>query len=573
MRMDIKNFHIAAEDEKNYTLAHPNGRQFIVDKSSLTERARKAISSIKGEPMKMNEGGVAPTSASPGTPININIGTPQAQPQQEPGFRDLIVDGLKNMVGYKDPNASVFDKYPQGPQPDANGMVPYNMPPMTEEEAGRMMQMNGVGAPQQPVIPQLQAQPNMMQSMAPVAQPQIAPQQAMDPMLQKNVSMDQLYTQQQEQIKKFADAQSQAANSVSNAYKSYSKMMEEMKTPQQIMEADKAGNDALMKAYQEKEIDPDRYMKNKVAGMSTGQKILSILAIAFGGAGAAVARQPNFAMQHLDNAIAQDIEAQKRDQDKSQNLWKMNMQNYGNKIQANLATQNQLWTGVQAKIGASQAAAQGPQAQAQAAQLINQIEQQKIQNRQMLGLMSAPSGASGKPGQHLSGADPAYLVNSMVTEPQARKEVLTEIKHAQLIKENGAKIMDAFNRAAQDNTVMRTGAGMLRTPGSVMQLHQLILPNFMTIDGTIREEAKNETFKNVTPAPGDSDQKIEEKRQALQDWLHSHSKAPTAKSYGIDLERFASTNSYMPEQPKIQMYKGQPYQLSPDGKSMVKVKR
>ena len=89
---------------------------------------------------------------------------------------------------------------------------------------------------------------------------------------------------------------------------------------------------------------------------------------------------------------------------------------------------------------------------------------------------------------------------------------------------------------------MRTGAG-IRTPGSVLALHQLLLPNFKQIDGTVRQAAMDETFHNVTPQPGDTEGKLAYKRQALQKWMEAETAAPVAKGNGINLEAFNSTRT------------------------------
>lgn len=137
--------------------------------------------------------------------------------------------------------------------------------------------------------------------------------------------------------------------------------------------------------------------------------------------------------------------------------------------------------------------------------------------------------------------DPSTLVPRIVP-PDRQKDVFEEIKRAQNIGKNGPEILKAFDQAAEDNTVLKTGAGLVRTPGSVMALHQMLLPNFKTIDGTVRQAAMDETFHNVTPQPGDTDAKKKLKRKALINWMTSESAAPTAKGFGLDLSKYPSTS-------------------------------
>lgn len=157
---------------------------------------------------------------------------------------------------------------------------------------------------------------------------------------------------------------------------------------------------------------------------------------------------------------------------------------------------------------------------------------------------------SGNPGQGQGGnkgsskasdIDPATLV-SRVVPPDRQKDVFEEIKRAQLVAKNAPDILSSFDQAAKENTMIRTGGGYLRTPGSVMALHQLLLPNFKTIDGTVRQAAMDETFHNVTPQPGDTAAKIAQKRDALKNWLTSETAGTTANGFGINISKYKNTS-------------------------------
>jgi hypothetical protein len=73
------------------------------------------------------------------------------------------------------------------------------------------------------------------------------------------------------------------------------------------------------------------------------------------------------------------------------------------------------------------------------------------------------------------------------------------------------------------------------------------------------------TFKNVTPMPGDSEHKIQQKREALMGYLQSKASAPTAKGNGLDLSKFESTRPITMDQqamktPEIKTLNGVQYQ-------------
>jgi len=81
-------------------------------------------------------------------------------------------------------------------------------------------------------------------------------------------------------------------------------------------------------------------------------------------------------------------------------------------------------------------------------------------------------------------------------------------------------------------------------------------PTFKDLEGTVRQAAMDNTFKNITPQPGDKDYTVETKRQALLDYLQSKASASTAKGYGIDLHRFESTAPYTEQKHSLEGQQG-----------------
>lgn len=139
--------------------------------------------------------------------------------------------------------------------------------------------------------------------------------------------------------------------------------------------------------------------------------------------------------------------------------------------------------------------------------------------------------------------DPAKLVPGMVPKEHQAK-AFGEIDAAENTKRMASEIMKSFDSATQENTALKTGFGILRTPASVMALHQALQPTFKDLEGTVRQAAMDNTFKNVTPAPGDTEQTIATKRAALKEYLQSKASAPVARAYGIDLAQYDSTAPY-----------------------------
>jgi hypothetical protein len=90
-----------------------------------------------------------------------------------------------------------------------------------------------------------------------------------------------------------------------------------------------ARGDELKAKVMDSEIDPKAFWARK----DTGAKLTSAFALILGGIGGALTKTPNAALQVIDRAIERDLEAQRANLDKQNNLIKMHMQE-GNSLEA-----------------------------------------------------------------------------------------------------------------------------------------------------------------------------------------------------------------------------------------------
>lgn len=306
-------------------------------------------------------------------------------------------------------------------------------------------------------------------------------------------------------------------------------------------------------------IDPNHFWSSQ----DTPSKISSAIGFMIAGAGMGLAGHPEAGRQAIDNAINRDIDAQKATFNQQGNLLREYTDHYHSAIMGEDALRLQY--GAQLENQIKRAAAQfGTQTASDNANILIQQNRTKLvgnmtnlaqgqaaidmanQKRKILSQINNPN-------QGTSNQDPALLVPALVPEGD-RKQVFDEIKNSQNITANGPKILAAFDEATKQHLTDYV-------PGTSnkgqMSLHQLLLPNFKSIDGTVRQAAMDETFANVTPKFGDTKDKIATKREALVNWLHSEASAPTAKGYGIDLNKYSSTQEkdYTPAQTsKIQVF-------------------
>jgi hypothetical protein len=410
--------------------------------------------------------------------------------------------------------------------------------PMTAPVSGIQDQALPVslsGAPDMaPAIPQPEAAaPKAMQPSA----SSLAPKQ---PGMPAQPDLEHAYKTQQAGIMEQQKAEQMMAQEQLSALKANAKANLDMQTQfQQHAKATQDELNNLMEDYKAGHIDPNHFMGTR----DTGQKIAIGISLFLGGLSSGITGRGNDAMDFLNKQIDRDIDAQKAELGKKHTLFSFALQKYGNMRDAADFTRLAMNDMLKNKLEQAASSSNNVMAQARAKQALGALEAQsapifqQFNMRQMLS--SSPSAAQQGHGD-LNQMDPAVAVPMLVPEKD-RAKVFGEIEAAQNTKRMHDSILKSFDEAAKDNTVLKTGAGILRTPASVYSLHQAMQPTFKDLEGTVRQAAMDNTFKNITPMPGDLDGTIATKRQALVDYLQSKASAPTAKGYGIDLEKFQST--------------------------------
>lgn len=526
MSLNLSKMKKVAGDKNSSTFEHPDGHKMMIAHHAVSALQRKQLENLPVQKFKEG-GGVQPVG------------------------EDIPYDNLI-------------------PQEQAEN-APYGTVPQAPIEGAQLASVGPVTADQVAAMPGAQVAPSVtapMETNAPTASSAL------------NISTvsPKALESEERAIKNAGAAETQAAQKGAAAWKDYADKTDGPKAavgpvdaqgrgpnpvyaPGQITSIDdllkqrQSADDAFQKQFASAKINPDRYWNDK----STGAKIAAGIGMILGGAGSATAGGPNLAAENIHRAIDADIDAQKNDQSKSMNLWKMNREATHDALQANLMTRNQLLTATEAKIKGYQAQAGGAEAQLRLAPLLIDIQRQKSENNLRLALSASPE----KTG--MLNVDPAQLVPHLVKNPEQQNKVYGEIQAAQNTNRMGQSILKGFEDAANENTVMRTGAGFVRTPGSVYALHQAMQPTFADLEGTVRQAAMDNTFKNITPAPGDSEHTIQQKREALVNYLQSKAAAPIAKGNGLDLSRFGSTAANASQQIITKTMNGVPYQKVPGG--------
>lgn len=370
---------------------------------------------------------------------------------------------------------------------------------------------------------------------APTAAPVTPAQAAPNPIAQKSTDMNSILDQQEQGIKGYQGQLDKLGGQQQAAYQDLIDKQSQMQTPDEVAQQYKAKDDALLQHYMDSKVDPNRYLHNQ----STGSKIISAIGLLLGGAGAG--RGDNPVMQTIQNSINQDIQSQQNDQSKSMNLYRLNRDQMHDDMQAHLATQNQMLTGVQAKIAMTGAATQNLDARMRMQQTMTEIEQQKAQNRYRMGIMSG--GGSGQ-------VDPLMLASDPTIVPEAhQKQVITELGQAKTANKNKDNILKLFDQAAQDTrpaTGMSATSAMNMIPGyeppSIKNLKVSTDPLFKDNEGRYNKDEAADLHINF-PQAFDSDDTVAKKRKAVENWVDFKRSAPTATAFGLNPDRFASTSS------------------------------
>lgn len=493
MPLELSHFKKVSEDDHTATLQHPQGHEIKIAKRILSPKMKKDLASM---PMaKFAEGGevggqlLASNSPpswtdTPSYDQAVDAQTPQPTftsiPHAPEGYAapptaDTITDQSAS------PTPPPTDP---GLPPPATDMSPPTSPATTGSTPGTPSVGSGYNMEMAGLASQAKAEGALGKAQAKI--------------------LDQAAVQQKTAMDHYNDANAQLTSERS----------------------------AFMQDYQNQHIDPNHFLASK----GVGDRIATGVGLVLSGIGSALAGQPNMAETFLQKQIDADIEAQKAELGKKDNLLSANMKQFGNLRDATAMTQSMQADVVKAQIQSAAAKSTDPLAQSRALQAMGALDAKYAPQFQQLAMRQALERGS------TAGADPSEYVRYVVPETH-QKAVFEEIQRAQNTRNMSTNIMASFDQAAKDNTVMRTGGGMLRTPASALALHQNLQPTFADIEHTVRQAAMDNTFKNVTPAPGDSADTIATKRATLAQYLESKKSAPTAKGFGIDLDKFQSTSS------------------------------
>jgi len=369
--MNLNDFSLLKEDEKHYVVGHPKGKSIQVGKQGLSDKAHQLISKLKKHQDYAEGTEEAETPVEEISPVET---APAAAPQDDFDYMKNRIGGFAQQIGNR-----IF------PNAQAQLEAERASLPKTMEEAQAM-------TPAPEGVSQLTPEEQKAESLAAEqkASAALKAEQA-EPAAPKLPGAPNVSSLEKEEasINEALKTEKLAGQQVKKAYGEAAKAYQAAMPSPQLYEDFKAKDQALAEAIAKKEINPDRYLNN----MSTGSKISSAIGLILSGMGAAVTGGPNLALQQLNKSIDSDIEAQRNDQSKAMNLWKMNREAYQSDTAASLATQNQMLTLAEVKAKEAIAAVPGSQAALRMAPLLADIQSKKDLNAWTLSkLKGSPAG-------------------------------------------------------------------------------------------------------------------------------------------------------------------------------------
>ncbi len=319
-----------------------------------------------------------------------------------------------------------------------------------------------------------------------------------------------------------------------------------------------AHQQAFIDDYAKQHINPNHFMESYAENASVGQKIATGIGLLLGGFAAQYGRDGrNPAADMIQNQINRDIDSQKANIENKKTLMGANQAMLHDSVMAENMTRMNLNDIYSHKI--QQAAAQlgTQQAKANADAMSSKFAMENAQIRQQMAMRATVLG-----GIKNGTASPESMIPVMIPEAH-QKDAMKELSQAKHAINTKQFLMDQFDKAAKENTMMRTGGGHLRTPPSIIAMNGNELPLIHDLEGRVNE-FEQKTLQSLHPQPGDLDSKVADKRIAYEKFLSGKEDTPTLNAY---IPGF-SDRLKPKEAPQIKTVNGVRYMRGPNGQAI-----
>lgn len=302
---------------------------------------------------------------------------------------------------------------------------------------------------------------------------------------------------------------------------------------------------AFQKDIQDKHIDPQHYMNS----LGVAGRVSTAIGLILGGMGGGITGQGNPALDYLNKQIANDIDAQKANIGKTENLLAANMKQFGNLQDATKMTQLMQIDIVKNQLAEAAAKSTDPLVKARAQQAMGQLDMQAAPIMSQMAMRRTLLG-----GMQSGQMDPSQVIRMIVPEGQ-QQAAYKEFGEAQSMSRAKDNILSAFDQLDKINTVGNRVTSPLQSVKQTKAIRDPLIAQLSKETAGRFTEADSQFLGTLFPAPGDSKETIDTKRNAILKLVTEKMNFPMLQSYGIKLGNSSTEQSRYGErgQKKIQL--------------------
>lgn len=419
-------YKLKHENDISFTVQHPNGKSFTVAKKGLSP---KVIDKIRG----YADGGEIPPPDEPvlpttkpvlrSTPFDAESTSPSTSDQRV--LNPAISSGLE---GLGNTFSNALKSYESGD---------YLTKPLDKLKDFIAPTKGSLQAetPSPESTPPQTPQSGQEQTQLPTQSGQEDKQRGFEEEYLKN-PLDKSFEMQKSGVEQEQKAQSQLANSQIGYLSSY--LSSAKKAQETYADTRKRLTTERDKAYENtvnQKIDPHQYWNSK----STSGKVGAIIGMAIAGIGQGLqGSDKNTAIDMINKQIDRDIEAQKKNMDQKNNLFKHNLERLKDEDEAYAVTRNQMAAMSAAQLQLAAAKSGDPMAKARATQLLGGLQKEYDVYNHQLALQKAQLGS----------ADPTAARISLLLPKEQHEHAFKELGEytaSQEALKNADSIYDKLN--------------------------------------------------------------------------------------------------------------------------------
>lgn len=465
--------------------------------------------------------------------INVNLVKPDSKSKSLVPINPFEIKTLKDTRGQGYAEGGEVDQLDQIYQPEQQNI--YQEPDRSIASVDQPLVLNPNQSPEmqnnmmvENRIPSSEQLPIAQQPQAPVNFPLQQQQQQPNYMEEYNRNllggMQKGFNEQAAGIQQQAKAEQEIARRQAQAAEEYNKMLSEY-NERKTESFNKVYTDiaAAAKDVQNNQIDPHRYMNSK----SALGKVSTTIGLILGGIGSALTGQPNAGLELLNRNIDRDMDAQRAELGKKQNILDAYYKQLGNMREADAMTRAFYMDIYKNKIEQAAMLSGDKAAMARAQQLIGQMD---VQKAQLLGPIANRAAVFGA--QNVSPELKIKMAAPEKDQPELFKK-LTEMRKAEAFRQNLQKDLNRLNELTtlKSNVSLKGITG--QTVSEANALKEKMGTELMRFLAESSSQTEFEAMKHLLPKTSDSAETASQKIQSLMKAVDAKMQYPELSLYGI----------------------------------------